>query len=506
MTADSPPRASGSSYGQILKSSALIGGSSALGMVIGIVRAKFMALFLGPAGFGLMGVFTSITDVVRTFAEVGINNSGVRQIAEAASSADEQRIARTITVLRRTTVVLGILGALLLVLFARQVATLTFGNDGYLVAIAILALAVFFRLVADGQSALLQGLRRIGDLAKVNVFGALIGTIVSIVLVYELREQGVALALVALAASSMLLSWWYSSRVRVEKVKWEGPQARQEVLGLLRMGVAFMSSGLLTMGAAYVVRIIVIDQQGLEAAGFYQAAWTVGGLYVGFILQAMGADFYPRLVGASDDAPASIRLVNEQVEISLLLAASGVIATLTFAPWIVTLLYASNFQPATEVLRWICLGMALRVITWPLGYILVAKGAHWMFISTDLAWTIVNLGLTWICVREFGLDGAGIAFFGSYVFHWALVYTLSRKLIGFRWSAVNLKMGAAFMIVVGATYAAFYFLEPVVATGVGVLAAAATGGYALFALRRMFADRPLPRRLAWLVRGRATGS
>ena len=43
------------SYGQILKSSAWIGGSSVLTIGIGVVRTKAMAVMLGPAGFGLMG-------------------------------------------------------------------------------------------------------------------------------------------------------------------------------------------------------------------------------------------------------------------------------------------------------------------------------------------------------------------------------------------------------------------------------------------------------------------
>jgi enterobacterial common antigen flippase len=59
-----------------------------------------------------------------------------------------------------------------------------------------------------------------------------------------------------------------------------------------------MSSGLLVMSGAYLVRIIVLRKIGVAAAGFYQAAWAFGGLYVGFILTAMGTDFYPRLTAA----------------------------------------------------------------------------------------------------------------------------------------------------------------------------------------------------------------
>src|SRR5262249_46475460 len=155
---------------------------------------------------------------------------------------------------------------------------------------------------------------------------------------------------------------------------------------------------------------------GLEAAGLYQSAWTIGGLYVGFIVQAMGTDFYPRLTAVADDGPESNRLVNEQVLVGLLLTGPALIATLTLTPVLIALFYTSRFEPAVGALRWICLGMGLRVITWPLGFIVVARGLQGLFISIDLVCGAVHLALAWLLVSTVGLDGAGMAFFGLYVF------------------------------------------------------------------------------------------
>src|SRR5438876_472765 len=84
------------SYGQILKSSALIGGSTAFNMVFSIIRNKAMAVLLGTSGFGLLSLYVSISDLVRSVAGLGINTSGVRQIAEAVGSGDTERISRTV--------------------------------------------------------------------------------------------------------------------------------------------------------------------------------------------------------------------------------------------------------------------------------------------------------------------------------------------------------------------------------------------------------------------------
>jgi enterobacterial common antigen flippase len=486
-------------YAQILRSSIIIGGSSAANVLVSIARTKAMAVMLGPAGFGLMGAFTTIVDLARSVAQLGISNSGVRQIAQSAGSADGRRIALTVFVLRRTAVVLGILGALLLAAFSKQVAVITFGNETHADAVTLLALAVFLRLVADGQGALLQGLRRIGDMARISVISALVGTVLSVAVVYALRENGIALSLVVMAAASTLASWWFSRSVEVERATFTASAISDETKALLRLGLAFMASALLTMGAAYLVRIVLIHHEGLVAAGLFQAAWTIGGLYITFVLQAMGADFYPRLVAAASNDAECNRLVNEQAQVSLLIASVGVLATLTLAPWAIAILYRGDFVGATDVLRWICLGMALRVLTWPLGYVLIAKGKQALFVGADLAWTVVNVGLTWLCVKHFGLTGAGIAFFASYVFHLMVVYPMCRRLSGFRWSTTNVRISLAFAGSIAVVHCGFYWLSAPAATAVGLIALGLTTGAAIYVLRSLVSADQLPKKLAWLA-------
>lgn len=117
-----------STHGQILKSSALVGGSSLLNIGIGIVRTKAMAVLLGPAGFGLFGLYNSVANITQTLAGMGVSSSGVRQIADAASSGDEERVARTTVVLRLVSVFLGVLGAAFLIVFSGQISAITFGS------------------------------------------------------------------------------------------------------------------------------------------------------------------------------------------------------------------------------------------------------------------------------------------------------------------------------------------------------------------------------------------
>lgn len=448
-----------------------------------------------------MGLYSSIADMAYAIAGLGIQASGVRQIAEAVGSGDAERVARTATVLRRTSVVLGLLGALLLAGLALPVANFTFGDHSYAAGIVLLSASTLFRLLADGQIALIQGMRDIVSLARINVFGAFFSTVISIPLIYVLGTSGIVVSLVAVAAAALATSWWYGRKIRISVSAISTLNVRREVSALLKLGAIFMISGFLTLGAAYAVRIIVLKAEGIAAAGLYQAAWTLGGLYAGFILQAMGTDFYPRLTAIAKNNAECNRLVNEQAEISILLAGPGLIATLTAAPLVVRVLYSPEFYDAVDLVRWICLGMMLRIISWPMGFIVLAKGAKAAFFWAEVAATTAHIGLAWLLVEAFGTVGAGAAFFGLYIWHSLLIYIIVRRLSGFRWSDQNRRLGLIFFPASALVFGALALLPLWPATVFGLLMTALSGAYSLRVLTELVPIASLPAALkGWFSR------
>jgi len=325
-----------------------------------------------------------------------------------------------------------------------------------------------------------------------GTLGAFLGTLCSIPLVYFFRDRGVVPSLIAVAVMTALTSWWYSRKIRIQIPSMSTAVILHETGALLKLGFAFMASGLMTIGVAYVIRITVLRKVGFEATGLYQAAWTLGGLYVGFILQAMGADFYPRLTAQANDNPVCNRLVNEQAQVGLLLAGPGVLATLTFAPLVVALFYSAKFGAAVGILRWICLGTIIQVVSWPMGFIIIAKARQTLFIVCELAWAIVSLGLAWVCISDFGLDGVGIAFFGSYIFHAFLIYAVVSRISSFRWSRANERLGLLFLVVIAAVFIGFYLLPFLAAVSLGTVATVSIGAYSMHTLIKLIPFEQIP--------------
>jgi antigen flippase len=491
--------ASRQSYTQILKSTVIIGGSSVVNIGFSIIRNKAMALLLGPEGIGLMGLYTATTDIVHALAGLGVNASGVRQIAEAVGTEDADRIARTATALRRISMVLGIVGTLLMAAFAVPIARFTFGDEQHATAIMLLSLVISFQIMSGGQAALLQGMRDIAALARINVLGAFFSTVISIPVILLFGAQGIVASLVCIAAATLMTSWWYSHKIKIVPVRLSLRQMTGEARGLFRLGFIFMISAFLTFGSAYAIRIIVLDQVGIAGAGLYQAAWALGGLYAGFVLQAMGTDFYPRLTGVADDNAECNRLVNEQTQVSILLAGPGLLATLTLAPAVMHAFYSPEFYAAVDLLRWICLGMMLRIIAWPIGFVVLAKGMSKIFFWTEVGATIVHVGLAWILVKWLGTVGAGMAFFGLYVWHSALIYFIARRATDFRWSFENRLLIAVYIPLSALVFLSLYYLAPWQAVSLGLAATLATGLYSIRRLLDLLPPEALPSVLRFRV-------
>ena len=474
-----------SSFREILKSSVLIGGSSIISVLLATVRTKVMAVLIGTEGMGLFGAYASVTTMVSTLAGLGISSSGVRQIAEVSGSGDPQGIARTAGVLRRTSFALGFVGMVALLVLCKPISLATFGETSHAAGLAVLSVTILFSAVAGGQTALLQGLRRVRDVAALNVWSAVLGTACSIPIIFLFREKGIVPFLVVVSALSIVSSWWYVRKVRLDPVSLPGSVVWAESRSLLRMGLAFMATGLMVSAVGYITRVMVIREMNLSVAGLYQAAVTVSSVYVGFILGGMGADYYPRLAAVAGDNNEVNRLVNEQTEATVLMAVPGLLATLTFAPWIIHLLYSTQFEPAVGILRWQLCGILGRVIVWPMLYVLHAKGRALTVIWTELAASSVHLGLNWLGIRWFGADGLGMAFLGLYLFYGLLMFAVIRRMSGFFWTADNLCLGGGALLLMAFVFLATSSNLPLL-WGM-VIGSIITGVAAWYAVRRIAA-------------------
>jgi PST family polysaccharide transporter len=240
-----------------------------------------------------------------------------------------------------------------------------------------------------------------------------------------------------------------------------------------------MWSGLLTMFVGLATRGIIVRDFGLDANGIYQAAWGLSGLFAGFILGAMGTDFYPRLTAVSNDRLAMIRLVNEQTEIGILLALPGLVGTLIFAPWVIHLFYTAKFLQSAELLPWFVLGVFVTVISWPQGFIMLALGSGKWFATTETISLGIQMGLTVFLLKALGLWGVALAYFLMHLISNFMVLAVSTHLIRFRWSVKVVRMLLETTLLIAVAFLLRHLLPEWATLSVGAILTAGAGIYTL---------------------------
>jgi antigen flippase len=428
------------SYGQILRSSSIMGGAQAINYLISLLRVKVVAVLLGPSGVGIIGLYTSATGLMGTVTGLGLQASAVRAIAQADGAADPLAVARTVRMLRRLCWLTGLLGWLASLTLALPLSQWMFNSTAHAWALAAMGAILLMNAVSGGQSAMLQGMRRIGDIARMQVTAAIFNTVVTLALYAWLRERGIVPVLIANAAVALGLSWWFARRVVVEPVELPWSETFAAARPMLSLGVAMMWSGVLTLLVDLYTRTLITRQMGLDAAGLYQSAWALSGMFASFVLGAMGTDFYPRLTAVIDDREAAIRAINEQTEIGLLLALPGLLGTLAIAKWVVWALYSAKFAPAADVLAWMVLGVFGRVLSWPLGYMLMAKGAARVYMFTEASFVAIQAALVAWLVPRYGVIGAAYSFAACNALSTVGMAWVGSRLIGFRWSPYSMRL------------------------------------------------------------------
>jgi O-antigen/teichoic acid export membrane protein len=429
-----------SAYRQIFKATSLFGGVQVIGIFTGIIRAKFIAVLLGTSGIGIMGLLTSTTTLVNSITNLGISFSAVRDISEANGTGNINRISRVIISFRRWVWVTGILGSTITLIFAKRLSIFTFGNADYTLAFVWLSITLLMTALSSGQTTLLQGMRRLKEMAKANVFGSIFGLIISIPIYYLYGIRGIVPTIILTALSALGFSWYFARRVNITKIQVSYKESIYDGLGMVKLGIAMTINGFIGTLVAYLVNAYINRTGGVHDVGLYQSGWNITNRYVGLIFTAMSTDFYPRLAAIHHDNCKMRETVNQQAEIALLIIAPILIILLSSTPLVIKILYTKDFLSIIPFVQWVVLGMIFKTVSWCLGFIILSKGNIKLFFLSEMIGVLSLFGGNIIGYHFLGIQGLGISFFLSYLLVFSIVFWVCKKKFSFEFSTSFLKV------------------------------------------------------------------
>lgn len=449
------------SYKHILKYTGVFASVQVLSMLVGVIRNKFTAIFLGPSGMGLLSLFNSTASFVSSATNLGIPTSGVKIIADSKGVADSKNIAHSVvsavSLVRSYSVVAAFLGLIVCACLGPLLNLFTFSWGDHTLHYMLLAPTVFFTILAGGETAVLKALGQLRALAMQASLLAIFSLLVSVPVYWLLGERGILAVLFLVAFCQWLLCLRFSRRI----VHWHVDFSSKTLargLPLLRLGVSFVLAGMMNSGAEFLVRAFLNTQGDLAMVGLFNAGVTIVVVYAGMVFSVMESDFYPRLssvVGGRKESEAVRQrnvIINRQQEMNVLLIGPIVAVMILFLPIIIRVLYSSEFCDMLYMTQLALMAMLFKAIYLPIEYLPLSRGESRIFFFQESFCVILLivceiLGYmlfssdsflaampSWLPHDMDGLAGLGMGISLAYMIETLSVLFFSRLYYGYRMS------------------------------------------------------------------------
>ncbi len=455
------------SHKSILKATGIFGFSQLFKILIGIVSSKFVAVFLGPVGIGTIGLLNNTLSIITSTTNFGLNVTGIREIAVADAENDKKKLSETIILLERIALFVGLLGAVVVILFSTFLSQLTFGTSKYYVWFIILSVNFIISSFTLQKAAILQGTRKLKLIAVSSVLTSLFTAIIIIPIYYYLRFDGILPALLATSIVALLVNLYFASKTKTELVSLSFSETIQRGKPIMALGFLLSINVIFGQVCTYLIKLYLNDKGTSTAIlGFYEVSNVLLLSYVGMIFTAMSTDFYPRLSSINTENFKIKQLVNDQIEIALLLITPAILFLYFSAPFMIEILYSKEFVSVLLIFKAALFAIIIKAIIWPLAFIILAKGEKKLYFIQELVSDFVNVSATIILYHYFGLIGIGLAMLFNYAIYGLYVYFLIHKKFefGFRKETISITIKsvilglAASLVVFLVDYPYAYFI------------------------------------------------
>lgn len=377
---------SDNSYKSVIKTNTTIGGVRVLQMLIGFVRTKIFAIFLGAAGIGVQSLLTAALQTLHQFTTFGIFKSAVRDISISKESGEEEKIKKTISVFNVLVLFFGVFGVVVCASFSSILSNSVFGNTDYTWAFVIVSLVLFFEAFTNGFITIFQGLRMVRKLATSSLIGAALSLVAIVPIIVIWREQAIPYAIVVNYFCIMLV-YYISYKRSVTKIGFLFNTDKNEIkqIGspIVKNGTYLMLSyciyslvGLLT--ASFIARL-----SNIETVGLYNAANGCTYANIAIFTYVLSSDYYPRMSALFHNKQAFNDMYNKQIELVTIGLTPIVCLFIIFAKYIVLALYSKEFLGVVDYVRIMAISLLLRVVWQTCSATFMASGQNKLYLWFD---------------------------------------------------------------------------------------------------------------------------
>lgn len=399
-------------------------------MLAGILTSKAIAVLIGVEGMALIGNLRNFLSAVQASAILGIYNGLVKYISEVKENTLE--LSKTIS----TAFYLGFVSTIVVAFGcyynAELINDFLFSqNYHYAYVIRILAIALPFYSLNMFCFAIMNGFSKYRMLLVINIIGQLLGLGITLLLIYQSNIDGALVSAVITPSLLVLMTFVaiMNQRSLVSSIKISNLD-----MGILKkfgpFAIMALVSAIAVPTVSIIIRNYIIEVEGIKEAGYWAAMNRISDYYLMFMMSMMSLYFLPRFSEIESRAEFRNEVFNFYKSVVPYFAGVLVLIYL-LRSIIVPLIFSDAFQPMENLFFWQLLGDFVKVISVVIVYQFIAKRMFWHFIIIEV-FLVFMLYLTSVyLIDSYGVKGAVIAHFVSYVLFYGVVLLLfSSSLFG----------------------------------------------------------------------------
>lgn len=411
----------------IVKVFSLTSVSTLVKMCTGLVSIKVVALIIGPAGVALLGQLNNFVAIVLSFAGGGINNGVTKYTASYRSSP--YTLAGYLSTGLRLTVVFGLLLGLLLVIFGEPLSRAVLLSTGYSFVFRLFGLTLLLYAANNFILSVVNGFKEFRRFVIINIAGSIVGLLFTVGLVIMSGLRGALAAVVTYQSVVLVITLW-----AVRKAPWLKAANfalrfdRHIAARYLRYSLMALVSAMMLPVAQLLLRGYMMSEISDTAAGWWEGMCRISNVYLMVVTTSFGVYYLPRLSEITDSRELRAEILKAFRLIAPLLLAG--FAAIYFARYfIVRLLFSEAFEPMTGLFAWQMAGDFLKISSWLVAFVMIAKAYTRLYITTEILSTLTYIALGYWLIHVNGYIGAVQAHFGQYLLYSIAIVLIFYKLL-----------------------------------------------------------------------------
>ena len=409
----------------LVKTSLLNGIAVAVKVASALVLNKILAVYVGPAGYAVIGQFQNAVSIVVSLAG-GVVATGVTK-ATAQHFDDEAKQHAVWQTAIRFSLGASIVAAIVLLLMGESLAQWLLHRADMSNVFVWLALTLPAMAANNLLLAIVNGKKEVGIYVVANIIGSLISLLVVGLLAFNYGLYGTLVAFTINPAVVLLTTAAIVARRKWFKAEflW-GPMNRPAIKELSGFGLMGLTSALTVPITFMLIRDHLANTLGLTAAGYWQASWKISEIYLMLVTTTLSVYYLPRLaeIKTTSELKSEIIKVYRFVMPVVIVGALSIYLSRDF---IIKTLFTTDFLPMRELFLWQLAGDVIKIGSWILAYIMLGRAMVKIFVITEILFSISFVLLSWLLVNVFGLVGMPMAYAANYLLYWGVIGCLMKS-------------------------------------------------------------------------------